>query len=77
MSRRVLEGSILGKRGHTRESVEGSILEKRGSGRPTKTCIKQTCRDVQMQNYWELKRAAGDRHQWRGIIRMLHDRTWG
>lgn len=37
--------------------------------------VKQVCRDVFMQTYWELTRAAGDKDQWRGV-RMLHNQPW-
>lgn len=33
--------------------------------------IKQACREVSLQTYFKLKRTAGDRHQWRTIIRTF------
>lgn len=38
--------------------------------RPNMPFIKQAFIGVFMQNYMELNRAAGDRHQWQGIVRM-------
>lgn len=80
---RLLEGWILGKfvtafrvLRHEKTAArlpEHHILGKRGRGQSKVAFIKKECRDISMQTYLGLKRAAGDKHQWRGIIRMLHN----
>lgn len=50
--------------------LDGKILGQRRRYRPRMKFIKHTDTAVSIQTYLELNRAAGDRSQWKGIIRM-------
>lgn len=56
---------------HERE-LKSTIFIKREIGRPRMALIKQACSGVSKQTDVKLKRAAREKSQWRGIIRMLH-----